>query len=127
MVKQTELYPYHGIPLRNKKEQSTKNIQQHGQISKALYNMKEVKLKRLHTYSSIYVTFWKREYDRRDNQKEIVRARVGGWVDYKLGIRKFEGVVEPYVAYDDGYVIVYICWLSQYCTKRKVHFTVLLN
>lgn len=84
MVKQTELYPYNGIPLRNKMEQSTKNIQQHGQISKALYNMKEVKLKRLHTYSSIYVTFWKRECDRRGNQKEIVRARVGGWVDYNL-------------------------------------------
>lgn len=84
MVKQTELYPYNGIPFRNKKEQSTKNIQQHGQISKALYTMKEVKLKRLHTYSSIYVTFWKREYDRRGNQKEIVRARVGGWVDYNL-------------------------------------------
>lgn len=83
MIKQTELYPYNGIPLRNKKEQSTKNIQ-HGQISKALYNMKEVKLKRLHTHSSIYMTFWKREYDRRGNQKETVRARVGGWVDYKL-------------------------------------------
>lgn len=84
MVKQTELYSYNGIPLRNKKEQSTKNIQHHGQISKALYNMKEVKLKGLHTYSSIYMTFWKREYDRRGNQKEIIRARVGGWVDYNL-------------------------------------------
>lgn len=60
-----------------------KNIQ-HGHFSKALYNIKEVKLERLHTHSSIYMTFWKREYDRRGNQKEIVRARVGGWDDSNL-------------------------------------------
>lgn len=102
MDKQIVLYPCNGILLKNKKEQTTdmdrtwmslKGIIQceKSKIQKATYELHE----------SVCMTYWKRQYYRDGNQKEIARGqgRGKGWL--QCGIKKMGRAVEQYLGCND--------------------------